>query len=144
MPYRRWDPFQDLISLHQELFNESSQMGLAERSDSAWTPAVDIYETPESYVIKAELPGIDPDLIKLEYRDQKLILSGQRPPRSKDHTRKFHQLERSYGPFTRAFMLPDCICCQQIDARYEEGILEVVLPKEPKKGPKTIIVNARY
>ena len=141
MPYRRWDPFQDLISLHQELFGEGAERGVAE---SAWTPAVDIYETSLSYVLKAELPGMEPDRIRLEYTGQNLILSGERPPRPKDLARRFHQMERSYGPFRRSFRLPEGVCCEEIEASYDQGILEIILPKKPDPKPKAIIVQTTY
>ena len=141
MPFRRWDPFQDLISIHQELFGEEPGLGLTDSKKSAWTPAVDVYETPESYMIKAELPGMEPDQIKLEYKEKKLVLAGERPPHPRDQARRFHQLERSYGPFRRTFLLPDFICCEDIDAKFEQGVLEITLPKKPQEKPKTITVR---
>lgn len=139
MPIRRWDPFSDLISLHQELFGTEPQMGRDRTPKSAWAPAVDIYETPESLVIKAELPGVDPNDVKVEYRNRQVVIFGERP--AVHEQLKYHRVERSRGPFERRFPLPDCFDCEHIEANFDRGILEIVVPKLPRFHPKCIKVE---
>lgn len=142
MPFKRWDPFQDLISLHQELFGEEGpRLAMMETARAAWSPAVDIYETDLSYVIKAEIPGVGADKVKIEYRDQRLIISGVRPSRKKDVVQRYHHMERSYGPFQRTFLLPHNVCCEDIEANYMNGIIEITLPKRPEPAVKNIEIN---
>ncbi len=140
MPYRRWDPFQDLIALHQAMFGEGPGMGLSPKDGTVWVPPVDIYETSKAYVIKAELPGIDPDKIKLEYRDNKLHLIGEKGNSRKGDV-KHHQVERIYGPFKRTFLLPEFVSCNEIEASYEKGVLQVVVPKSPHEANQCITVK---
>jgi HSP20 family protein len=139
MPFKRWDPLQDLIALHQELFGEDSEFGQETRA-SAWSPAVDIYETCGSFVINAEVPGIAPDTIKVQYRDRRLVISGERPPRKMEQSRQYHHVERTYGPFERVFSLPYNVACEAIEAQYQDGVIRITIPKcEP--DPKCIEVK---
>ncbi|HUT53892.1 MAG TPA: Hsp20/alpha crystallin family protein [bacterium] len=141
MPYNKWDPLQDLISLHQELFGEGPEFGITESPGSAWSPAVDIYETSGSFVIKAEVPGINPDKIKVEYRDRHLVISGERPARKMEQSRKYHHVERTYGPFERVFSLPYNVDCEAIEAQYQDGVIEVTIPKSEENSRKCIEVK---
>lgn len=141
MPIRRWDPLHDLISLHQDFFGERARLGMSEKGMAAWAPPVDIFETAESFVLKVEVPGIDPDKIKVEFKQSSIIISGERPPGNRDQARRYHQVERLYGPFERAVSMPPYICCAEIRAHYKDGVLEIIVPKEAEKGPKTIQVR---
>ena len=141
MPFNKWDPLQDLISLHEQLFGQGSEFGMAESSGAAWSPAVDIYETRGSFVIKAEVPGIIPEKIKVQYRDRRLIISGERPARKMEQSRKYHHVERSYGPFERVFSLPHNVDCEAIEAQYQDGVIEVNIPKLEESNPKCIEVK---
>lgn len=140
MTFRRWDPFQDLLSMHQALFGEGPEPGLAE-PNSSWSPPVDIFETAAAYVLKAEVPGLDPDQIKVVFKDRRLIVSGDRPAQRIQNARH-HQAERLYGPFERRFILPECVSCNLIEANYENGVLEILVPKTPDRGKKTITIKS--
>ena len=140
MPFRKWDPLQDLIMLHQDLFGEASEMSLTEQAVS-WTPALDLYETPEAFTLKVEVPGIDPGKIRLEFRDRKVIISGERPAPAPDQELSYHHLERLYGTFERDITLPPYVCCQEISAQYQDGVLEITIPKGSPPVPKTIKVQ---
>ena len=140
MPYRKWDPFQDLISLHQELFGEGGQPG-GEQGRSAWMPAVDVFETEESFVIKAEVPGVSPEEIKVEYKDRKLFLTGERPAHDKQSIERYHHVERSDGPFERVFAITQEVCGDEIEANYQDGIIEIIVPKKPEARPKKVEVK---
>lgn len=115
-------------------------MGLPQKDGSVWVPPVDIYETGQAYVLKAELPGIDPDTIKVEYRDQKLHLIGEKGNSAKGEVTHY-QAERIYGPFRRTFALPEYISCENIEATYDQGVLEIVVPKSSPPANKSINVK---
>ncbi len=141
MPFRRWDPFMDLLSIHREIFGESLDFGLMEARQGGWVPAVDIYETQNAYVIKAELPGVDFDQVKLECRQTRLVVAGQRPDHGRDQRRKYHHVERLYGPFERTFQLPEGVDMNKIEAHQDAGVLEILVPKTTKKEPRSIDVQ---
>jgi HSP20 family protein len=141
MPYRRWDPFQDLIALHQELLSDNVGTGLQETSKPSWAPAVDIFETDKNYIIKAEVSGVDPSDIKLEYKENKLTLKGYRPGGGSDQTRQYYRIERTHGHFQRSFFLPSGLCCDEIEADYEDGVLQIMVPKDNEDKSKTIDVK---
>ncbi len=142
MPFKKWDPLQDLIMLHQDLFGERSQAGMDEPPRAAWSPAMDIYETPDNFVLKVEIPGIDPDKVKLECKDEKLILSGERPARDKQQVKKYHQLERVYGPFQRVIAMPPHVCFKDVEANYQDGVIEIVVMKKQADGARAIKVQS--
>ena len=141
MPSKRWDPLQDLIGLHQEMFGNGSGLGMAESSGAAWSPDIDVYETDQAFVLKAELPGLDPDQIKVEYRNHRLILSGERPAVKPDQMRRYHHVERAYGPFERIFALPYNVQGEAIEAHYQDGVIEVIVPKKPEPGTRNIDIK---
>jgi len=139
MPFKRWDPFQDLISLHQEMFGEGA--GIRVPSRSAWTPAVDIFETPSSFVLNVEAPGVDPDKLKVEFADRRIVIQGERTAPDHKRERKYHQVERTYGPFERSIAMPSYVCCDEIEANFENGILQIVVPKTAKESSRVIKVK---
>lgn len=139
MPGKRWDPLQDLLMLHQELFGEGPELSL--EAPAAWAPAVDVYETDNAFVLKAEVPGVDPDKIKVEYRQRRLIVSGERPARKKEASRQYHHVERSHGPFARVFTLPPAVECNEIEAQYQNGVIEVIIPKRAEATAKSINIK---
>jgi HSP20 family protein len=100
-----------------------------------WKPAVDISETPEAYVICAELPGAKREDVSLSVEDRLLTLRGERKVEKETNEKKFHRVERSYGSFTRSFRLPENVSEKNISASFNDGILEVKLMKE-KGEPK--------
>ena len=84
---------------------------------------------------------MDPEELKIEYRDRMLVLSGDRPAQKRDSAVRYHQVERSYGPFERKFSFPYSVCCDEIEANYKEGIIEIIVPKKPEGGAKSVPVN---
>ncbi|MBI2876004.1 MAG: Hsp20/alpha crystallin family protein, partial [Candidatus Tectomicrobia bacterium] len=130
----RWDPFRELATLQERmsrLFEEGGfpLRGTAERAVRTWAPPVDIYETDKEVILKAELPGIDPQDFSVEVRDNTLILKGERKLEKEVKEENYHQIERYYGTFQRSFMLPSSVQQDQVKARYRDGILEITLPK---------------
>jgi len=142
MPFRRWDPFFDLLTLHQELFGETTDTSLGDKSGGGWSPPVDIYETPHAFVIKLELAGVDPDKVKIEYRNRRLHVSGERLSH-KDTSRKYHQMEMPSGPFEKTFAIPEKVDEEKMDAQYEDGLLEIMVPKTgPSEASRSIRIQS--
>jgi HSP20 family protein len=146
----RWNPWQDLFEIQREMdelgrqvLGSSGLMTLARRPNgNVWTPAVDLFSRGEDLVVKAELPGVDPERdINISLQDGVLTIRGER--RHEDRTEKDHyyyRFESSYGSFQRSIPLPQGVREDDIRANYENGILEVVVPKgrqlaEAKKIP---------
>eukprot|EP00027_Filamoeba_sp_ATCC50430_P000945 CAMPEP_0168554936 /NCGR_PEP_ID=MMETSP0413-20121227/8055_1 /TAXON_ID=136452 /ORGANISM="Filamoeba nolandi, Strain NC-AS-23-1" /LENGTH=156 /DNA_ID=CAMNT_0008585729 /DNA_START=32 /DNA_END=498 /DNA_ORIENTATION=+ len=99
----------------------------------AWKPSCDIKETDKEYVLHAELPGVSKDDINIEVHEGVLTISGEKKKTKKESNEKFHRVERSYGKFVRSMTVPEELSADQIKARYENGVLEVTIPKPPKK-----------
>jgi len=145
----RWDPFQGLITL-QDRMNQIFEQTLARsRGDregvmaSAWSPPVDIYETAESLVLRAEFPGLSKEDIDIQVRDNRLTLKGERRHEKEVKQEKYLRVERVYGTFQRAFALPTDIQPDKIRATFKDGVLEVNIPKAEAAQPKHIKVEVK-
>ena len=108
---------------------------------TGWLPPVDIEENDKEYVVKAELPGIKKEEVKLKVEGGTLTLSGERKAENEDKDKKYHRLERSYGTFQRSFTLPEGTLPDKISAEFKDGVLLVHLPKDEKAKPKAIEVT---
>jgi HSP20 family protein len=110
-------------------------------SFAGWAPAVDVEETDEEYVIKADLPDVKKEDVKVELLDGALTIEGERQQEKEEKGKKFLRIERSYGTFLRTFTVPPDADETKIDAEFKEGLLKVHLPKSEKAKPKTIDVK---
>ncbi|HXH50472.1 MAG TPA: Hsp20/alpha crystallin family protein [Terriglobia bacterium] len=143
----RWEPFRDLVSTQDhfnQLFNDTFARAFGdqqEASPGAWIPPVDIYETGDSLVLKAELPGINTDDVEIRVEDSTLYLKGERKFEKEAKEENLHRVERSYGTFTRSFALPNTIDADKVKAEYENGILTLTLPKREEAKPRTIKID---
>ena len=142
----RWEPFQDLLATQQhfnKLFNDTfSRVGSEEDlAARAWTPAVDIYETDQDLVLRAELPGINPNDVEVRVEDNTLYLKGERKFDNEVKDGNYHRVERAYGMFTRSFALPGSIDPNHVVAEYKDGLLTLTMPKREEAKPKTIKIN---
>ena len=106
-----------------------------------WVPPVDIYETKDKLVLKAELPGLREDEIRLRFDDGVLTLEGERMFEKETGDETYHRVERSYGTFQRAFTLPASIAADRISASFDNGLLTVELPKRDETKPKQIKIG---
>jgi HSP20 family protein len=116
-----WDPLREMMTLHD-------QLGRAQGRESGWTPAVDVYETDERYVVSAELPGLSRSDIQIELREGELVVRGQRPDPGVAPA-AYQQMERLQGPFARAFLFAEPIAADAISAEFRDGVLTVIVPK---------------
>lgn len=148
MALARWNPNRDMMSVRDEMsrvLNEVLGRGASDESawvSGAWTPPVDIYETDEALVMKAELPGFSRDDISIEMKENTLVIKGERKHEDEVKEGNYHRMERSYGAFQRAFMLPMTVDQEKVKASYKDGILELRLPKVQAAQPKRIAVSA--
>lgn len=140
------DPFTQFATI-RDRFNKIFEDGLIARGDdeglplSAWSPAVDIYETENEVVIKAELPGLNQEDIDIQVSDNTLTIKGERKQESTVKKENFHRIERVYGSFQRTFTLPHTIKQEDIRATYKSGLLTLNLPKVEETKPKQIKVK---
>jgi len=122
-----WDPFTELVRFEDALFSR----GVADETKANFRPTVDIFEDEKNIEVKADLPGIKPEDIKINIEHGVLTLSGERKLEKEEKKDGYHRVERVYGSFTRAFELPETVENEGIEAKYNEGVLTVVLPKKP-------------
>jgi HSP20 family protein len=146
MTLTKWDPFKDLLSLQDRmnrLFDESVRNvkpGDEALSSAIWSPAVDIYETDDEVVVKAELPEVDQKDIDIQIENNTITLRGERKFNKETKKENFHRIERAYGAFSRSFTLPGTINQEGIRADYKDGILKISMPKREETKPKQIKV----
>lgn len=125
-------------SLVDRFFNES----IARSGGSTFVPKVDIIENPDSYELHFAAPGLSKDDFKIEVNDNQLTVSGERKFVNEKKEKNYHSVETQYGSFNRSFSLPENVDGTKINAKYNNGILELTLPKDEKKVLKqTIKVN---
>jgi len=143
-----WDPFQRMEDEMAMLWRQmDSMMGRSPmktregKAMSAWTPRVDITEDEKEYLVKAELPEVKKDEMKVFVRDQTLSITGERTSEKEEKGKKFHRIERETGRFERAFSLPQDADAAKITSEFKDGVLQVHLPKVPGVAPKAIEVK---
>ena len=143
----RWNPWREMESFSDHinrLFDDSvfPRVRLSEGSGLRnWRPAVDIYDSEDKIVVKAELPGVDKKDIHIDVKDRILTISGERSYENEVKEENYHRKERAYGKFHRSFTLPDGLDQNKIEADYKDGVLKVAIPKPEEKKPKTITVH---
>ena len=117
------------------LFNEP-------QTNRPWTPSVDIYETENELVVKADLPDVDLKDIDVRVENQTLTIAGERKFEKQDNVAGYHRIERSYGNFTRSFAVPNSFDTEKIAASFKNGVLSVSLPKKEAAKPRQIKIEA--
>ncbi len=110
---------------------------------SQWTPLVDITEDEKEYLVKAELPELKKEEIKVTVENGELTISGERKMEQEEKGKKYHRIERSYGSFMRSFTLPENASGDKITAEFTDGMLKVHLPKDQKPKPKSVEVAVK-
>lgn len=133
MAFVRWDPIRDLLAIQQRL--DRSAPGPA-----GWKPPVDLHETPDAYVLTAELPGLSREDLQIHFHDGRLTLSGVRRAHA-SACEQFHRVERGHGSFTRTFQLPVPIDSDAIRADLRQGLLTVTCPKSADASTRRIHIG---
>jgi HSP20 family protein len=145
----RWDPFQDLRSAQDEMAQMSPMLahalGLhtqqASGRTSAWAPALDISERKDAYLVTVELPGLKPEDLDITMEDGLLTIQGERQFTAESSEQQFHRVERRYGSFRRSITLPAHVMAEGIQASFEDGVLQILVPKAEEAKPKRIQVR---
>lgn len=133
MAFARWDPFRDLIAIQHRIER------LSAAGPHGWTPAVDLCETADAFIITAELPGLTRDQLRISVQDGRLTLQGRRDARiACEH---YHQVERGHGEFARTFALPPQVDPTGIAADLNDGVLTITVPKSSAPGLRRVEVT---
>jgi len=139
----RFDPFRDITTLRDEMNRLFSRaVGDGTSSGSAWTPAVDVFETESSIELRAELPGLDAGDIEIEVDDNVLTLKGERRFQEAVEDGRYYRVERAYGHFNRSLTLPQGVKADEISATFDKGVLSVRIPKADEVKPRKIAIGA--
>jgi HSP20 family protein len=114
-----------------------------ELASGSWVPPVDVVEEKDAILVSAELPGLRPEDVEIQYENGVLLLRGQRTFQQESSERTYHRVERAYGTFVRSFTLPRSADPDKITASFQNGLLEVRVPKREEAKPKMIPINAK-
>ena len=142
----RCDPFRELEDMSDRLIRIFARPAVRTNGKETltvadWSPTVDISETDGEYLIKAELPEVKKDDVKVTLEDGILTIQGERRREKDEKTTKYHRVERSYGSFVRSFSLPDQVDENGVKAEYRDGMLNLRIPKSEKAKPRAIEVK---
>jgi HSP20 family protein len=145
-----WRPMDDFASEFINMHREIDRMFDRMRSDvtddgttSTWLPAVDILEHDNAFEVKAELPGLKKEDVKITLRDDILTIRGEKKHSAEVKEHQYRRVERSYGTFQRSFTLPSSVRNDKIDATFNDGILSILLPKSEEAKPRDIEVKVK-
>jgi HSP20 family protein len=147
-PFRNlsWDPVRQIEDMEHRLEQffgrpaRTTNGGKETLTVAQWAPAVDITEDEKEYLIKAELPEIKKEDVKVTVENGELHITGERKFEKEEKNKKYHRVERSYGSFLRSFTLPEGVNGEKVNAQFKEGVLCVHLPKDEKAKPKAVEV----
>ena len=143
MTLTRWNPVSDLAAFEIDRLNRMFEAAFSGEPlrGGAWVPAVDIYETAgKDIVVKAELPEMKREDIKVAFENNVLSIEGERQFDRTAHE-QFHRAERGYGAFLRSFTLPANVDASKVTATYQDGVLTITLPRREDAKPRQIQVN---
>jgi HSP20 family protein len=142
----RWEPFQEMEEFENRLstlFGRPRRRGNGREEITLpdWTPLADITEDEREYLIKAELPEMKKEDVKVTVENGVLTISGERKFETEEKKKKYHRVERGYGTFMRSFTLPDDADFNRVNAQFKNGLLTVHVPKSERAKPKEIEVK---
>jgi HSP20 family protein len=141
----RWEPLRELGSLQNEMnrlfntvFDTPQPAGSPLRR---WMPAMDLVETDDRFVLRADLPGLAEDDIKIEFDDGTLTVSGERKAEHEAKSEGYYRVERAFGSFSRSLTLPQGVDAEAVTARFDRGVLEISIPKPEERKPRRIEIG---
>jgi HSP20 family protein len=141
----RWDPAPEVDSLQSEmnrLFDTFFGGRPANGALRRWVPPMDLVETEDHLVLRADLPGLDSDDVNIEVKDGVLTVSGERKAEHEEKADGFHRIERAFGRFSRSLTLPQGIDADSIGAEFTDGVLEIRIPKPEERKPHRVAIGA--
>ena len=144
----RWEPVAELNAIQNEmnrLFNTfvdpSAPTGRGNGTTRRWLPPMDLVETPDHYVLRADLPGLSDGDVNVQLEANVLTISGERKAEHEDQQEGYYRLERAFGTFSRSLTLPDGVDPDGVQAHFDRGVLEIRVPKPEQKKPKTVQIT---
>ncbi|RKY32546.1 MAG: Hsp20/alpha crystallin family protein [Candidatus Omnitrophota bacterium] len=144
-----WDPYRDLEAIQNEMNRmfDSSLVKWGDRDvgllEGAWSPAIDIYDSKDNCLVKADIPGMKKDEIEVSVHGDTLIIKGEKKQEKETKEKDFIRTERFYGAFNRAIRLPAAVDAAKVSASYKNGVLELVLPKKEESKPKQLKIDIK-
>ena len=136
----KWEPFNELVSLQQEI-NKAFGSNQNHEDRKGWYPSVDLSETKEAYKVKADIPGLNKEDIDLSFEDKTLTIKGERKDIVSEEGENFYKKEISYGTFQKKIFLSQDVDSDSIKATYANGVLELNIPKSEKTKSKKIVLE---
>lgn len=145
----RWEPARELHTMQNEmnrlfnsLFDSPTPSNRGGRAVARrWIPAMDVVETDEKFLLRADLPGLSEDDVKIEVEDNVLTISGQRKSEHEQQDKGYYRVERSFGSFSRSVTLPEGVDAEGIEADFGNGVLEVQIPKPEQHKPRKVQIS---
>lgn len=140
----RWDPARQLDTFQSDIdrvFDAFFGARMANGTTRRWVPPMDLVETDDHLVLRADLPGLDTDDVEIEVKEGVLTVSGERRTEHEDSADGYHRVERAYGRFSRSLSLPVGIDADQVQADFDKGVLEVRIPKPAERKPHRVQIS---
>jgi HSP20 family protein len=141
----RWEPLRELGTLQSEMnrlfntvFDGPTPNGATMRR---WMPAMDLLESGDHFVLRADLPGMAEDDVKIELEDSVLTVSGERKAEHEERKAGYYRVERSTGSFSRSLTLPEGVNAEAIKASFDRGVLEIRIPKPEQRKPRKVAIS---
>jgi HSP20 family protein len=145
----RWEPIGELNTIQNEMnrlfntfFDQPASAGRGSGDGTRrWIPAMDLVETDDHYVLRADLPGLAEEDVDVQMQDNMLTVSGERKPEHEARHEGYHRLERAFGGFSRSLSLPDGVDPAGVQAEFDRGVLEIRIPKPEQKKPRQVQIK---
>jgi HSP20 family protein len=142
----RWEPTRELSSLQSEMNRMfDTFFGDAPAGDGGrfrrWIPSMDLVETDDHFILRADLPGLSEEDVSIELEDNVLTVSGERKSEHEERKEGYHRVERAYGQFARSLTLPEGVNADEIAASFDRGVLEVRIPKPEERKPRKVSIG---
>ena len=144
----RWEPVAELGTIQNEmnrlfnnLFDHSDPTGRSGAAGRRWLPAMDLVETGDHYVLRADLPGLSDDDVNVQLEDNVLTISGERKAAHETEQEGYYRLERAFGAFSRSLTVPEGVDPSGVQAHFDRGVLEIQIPKPEQKKPRQVQIS---
>jgi HSP20 family protein len=143
----RWEPAAELNTIQNEmnrLFNnffDQPSAGRDAASSRRWMPAMDLVETADHYVLRADLPGLSDEDVNVQLEDNVLTISGERTAQHEHDAQGYYRIERAFGSFARSLTLPDGVNPDAVEAHFDRGVLQITIPKPEQKKPRQVQIS---
>jgi HSP20 family protein len=145
----RWEPVRELNTIQNEMnrlfntfFETSGTQSGGHTAGRRWLPAMDLVESGDDFVLRADLPGLSEDDVNIELEDNVLTISGERKSEHEERKEGYYRLERASGSFSRSLTLPEGVDPEKVRANFDRGVLEVRIPKPEQRKPRKVTISA--